>query len=242
MSSRAEVGFCRTCKSLELAPSDKTGSFTCLECTQSKRKIFSRKGLEPEIEMDEAAASTKTSHKIKRIKAKETIEEDDESKATCSKKSHKLKLKHAKESIEQDEEFAATSSNMTAHRLKPNKVKESIEVDETSAATSSKKISQVLKLNEFKSSIRAREALKNATGLNKLDPQKSRKVPSVLCERSRPDVPDEGVFSAGAGEKIGRKNHVLETMEGELTCPICLELFAKPVTLNEWYFILIMCS
>ncbi len=25
-----------------------------------------------------------------------------------------------------------------------------------------------------------------------------------------------------------------DNMEGELTCPICLELFAKPVTLNEW--------
>jgi hypothetical protein len=104
---------------------------------------------------------------------------------------------------------------------------------EGSEATSSKKIVHKLKLDKAKTSSRAKEALKIATGSSKFDSQRSRKEPVGAFARSKPDVPDEDNFEVGL--MFGKLSQTLETMEGELTCPICLELFAKPVTLNEWY-------
>ncbi len=45
----------------------------------------------------------------------------------------------------------------------------------------------------------------------------------------------------GAAEKISNQDEfrateqLVNNISGELKCAICLELFAKPVTLNEWY-------
>jgi hypothetical protein len=113
-------------------------------------------------------------------------------------------------------------------------VEPEIEEDEESAAKTSKKKIHKLKLSQVKVSSRAREALKNATGPNQLETQKTRKESSGAFARTKQNAPEEVNFEAST--ILGKPNHTLETMEGELTCPICLELFAKPVTLNEWYF------
>ena len=84
------------------------------------------------------------------------------------------------------------------------------------------KLSKILERSKLQASSRSKLALKTAMEAKM---SRDQEMASNLCDLN----------PSGQLQKL---KTTLQTMEGELTCAICLELYAKPVTLNEWLVVL----
>ena len=124
-------------------------------------------------------------------------------------------------------------------RLAPISQKDSFVCDDCSEAKR-KSVSKSIQIPRQQEKLRKEEKLGKADNTDVPASSRARKALSAVVDvknnpqslKLRNDASE--VESLNSNGVVSSLRTALDAMEGELTCPICLELFAKPVTLNEW--------